>query len=89
MKIVAIFFLVYFFTFLGLSEKNDNNCQSFETKLQEARSFFKTFKEIELNLTMRSSFIKNYNKSMDWLKKQISLIKAYIGCRIEIEKELH
>ena len=69
MKIVAIFFLVYFFTFLGLSEKNDNNCQSFETKLQEARSFFKTFKEIELNLTMRSSFIKNYNNFSNDNKK--------------------
>ena len=79
MRAVAIFFLVYFFTFLGLSKKINDECQNYELKLEEARSFFKTYKEIDLNLTMRSSFIKNYNNfSNDKKKLNVDRLTLFI-----------
>ena len=69
MKLVTIFFLLYFTTFLSLGKKIDNDCQSYNLKLIEARDFFKTYKEIDLNLTMRSSFIRNYNNFSNDKKK--------------------
>ena len=79
MRAVAIFFLVYFFTFLGSSKKINDECQSYELKLEEARSFFKTYKEIDLNLTMRSSFIKNYNNfSNDKKKLNVDRLTLFI-----------
>ena len=79
MKAVAIFFLVYFFTFLGFSKKINDECQNYELKLEEARSFFKTYKEIDLNLTMRSSFIKNYNNfSNDKKKLNVDRLTLFI-----------
>ena len=79
MKIVTIFFLAYFFTFLGLSKKINDVCQNYELKLDEARTFFKTYKEIDLNLTMRSSFIKNYNNfSNDNKKLNVDRLTLFI-----------
>ena len=79
MRAVAIFFLVYFFTFLGSSKKINDECQNYELKLEEARSFFKTYKEIDLNLTMRSSFIKNYNNfSNDKKKLNVDRLTLFI-----------
>ena len=45
MKIVTIFFLTYFLTYLNFSEENNKDCQSYDLKLKEARDFFKTYKE--------------------------------------------
>ena len=61
MKLVIVFFLISFLTFTCLGNDPENNCQDYGIKLDEARDFFKAFKEIELNLTLRSSFVKNYN----------------------------
>ena len=69
MKIVTIFILAYFVIFFVYGKKDDNDCQSYKIKLEEARDFFKVFEEIELNLTMKSSFIKNYNNFSDDQKK--------------------
>ncbi len=41
--------------------KPEEECQNYKLKLEEARKFFKTYKEVELNLTLRSSFTENYN----------------------------
>ena len=72
MKIVTIFFLTYFLTYLNFSEENNKDCQRYDLKLKEARDFFKTYKEIDLNLTMRSSFVKNYN-NFSYDKKKLNV----------------
>ncbi|MDC3024553.1 hypothetical protein OA264_03685 [Alphaproteobacteria bacterium] len=69
MKIVTIFILAYFLIFFGHGKEVNSDCQSYRIKLKEARDFFKTFEEIELNLTMKSSFIKNYNNFSNDKKK--------------------
>ena len=69
MKIVTIFILSYFLIFFGYGKEVNSDCQSYRIKLKEARDFFKTFEEIELNLTMKSSFIKNYNNFSNDKKK--------------------
>ena len=52
-----------FFCFLVFSRTiKSEECQEFEMKMKEAKSFFPLFNEIELNYSLRSSFIKNYNK---------------------------
>ncbi|PPR25213.1 MAG: hypothetical protein CFH34_01541 [Alphaproteobacteria bacterium MarineAlpha9_Bin4] len=61
MKIVTIYFLNIVFFNLSFSLDSNDACEDYNTKLREARSFFKSYKEIDLNLTLRSSFIKNYN----------------------------
>ena len=37
-------------------------CQNFDTKLDEAKEYFPIFNEIVLNYSLRNAFIKNYNK---------------------------
>ena len=61
MKIVTAFLLFYSFIFTILGKKIDDSCQNYDQKLAEARGFFEIYEEIELKLTLRSSFIKNYN----------------------------
>ena len=61
MKIVIVFFLSYFFTFLTFGNNAEDSCQKYDQKLAEARTFFEIYEEIELKLTLKSSFIKNYN----------------------------
>lgn len=61
MRIVTISFLAYFFIFLGFCKKAADDCESYNFKLEEARGYFKSYQEIDLNITMRSAFIKNYN----------------------------
>ena len=79
MRIVTIIFLVYFFTYLSFSDKPTDDCQSFNSKLREARDFFKIYEEIELNLTMRSSFIKNYNNfSRDKKKLNVDRLTLFM-----------
>ena len=52
-----VFFLLSSFVSLYSEE-----CQNFDTKLKEAREYFPIFNEIVLNYSLRSAFIKNYNK---------------------------
>ena len=37
-------------------------CQDFDERMIEVRAYFKYSNEIELNYSLRNSFIKNYNK---------------------------
>ena len=48
MKIVTIFFLIYFLTYLNFSEEKNKDCQSYDLKLKEARDFFheKVYKNV-------------------------------------------
>ena len=72
MKIVIIFFLINFLTNICFGKILEENCNDYEVKLDEARNFFKVYKEIDLNLTLRSSFIKNYN-DFSYDKKKLDL----------------
>ncbi len=69
MKNVIIFFFIFLFISPNYSNNEENNCEDYKTKLKEARNFFKSFKEIDLNLTLKSSFIKNYNSFSHEKKK--------------------
>ncbi len=60
MKNLIILLLLNYSNFI-LADDNKKICQKYEKKLDEARDHFKTYKEIELNLTLRSAFISNYN----------------------------
>ena len=53
--------LVFFFlnSFVPLYSEE---CQNFDTKLDEAKAYFPIFNEIVLNYSLRNAFIKNYNK---------------------------
>ena len=51
-----------FFIIINLKPVLSDECQNFANKLEEAKSYFPLFNEIELNYSLRSSFIKNYNK---------------------------
>ena len=61
MRTLTFFFLISFLMNKCFGELNKNNCQDYKVKLKEARDFFKSYKELDLNLTLRSAFIKNYN----------------------------
>tara|TARA_B100000886_G_C20373038_1_gene470486 strand:- start:473 stop:874 length:402 start_codon:yes stop_codon:yes gene_type:complete len=41
---------------------HSEECQNFATKLNEAKTYFPIFNEIILNYSLRTAFIKNYNK---------------------------
>ena len=66
-KFFTFNFKIYFIAYLLLIIINCNlvfsdECQNFDDKLEEAKTYFPLFNEIELNYSLRSSFIKNYNK---------------------------
>ena len=61
MKIVTTFFLISFLINTCLGKIIEENCQDYKVKLDEARKFFKAYKEMDLNFALRSSFIRNYN----------------------------
>ena len=54
LKVILFISLLSTFTFA----KPEEDCQNYKLKLEEARKFFKTYKEVELNLTLRSSLLK-------------------------------
>tara|TARA_B100001027_G_C16237187_1_gene317578 strand:- start:346 stop:747 length:402 start_codon:yes stop_codon:yes gene_type:complete len=60
-KKLIIVNLVFFF-FSSLDSLYSEECQNFDTKLKEAKEYFPIFNEILLNYSLRSAFIKNYNK---------------------------
>ena len=66
-KFYTTYIKIFFTTIILLIIINCNpvlsdECQNFDNKLEEAKSYFPLFNEIELNYSLRSSFIKNYNK---------------------------
>jgi len=59
-KIIIVNLVFFFFSsFVSLYSKE---FQNFDTKLKEAKEYFPIFNEIVLNYSLRSAFIKNYNK---------------------------
>ena len=69
MKIVIVFFYLTLLYFLIFGKNAEDSCQKYDQKLVEARAFFEIYEEIELKLTLRSSFIKNYNNFSKEAKK--------------------
>ena len=63
--------LVFFFlnSFVPLYSEE---CQNFDTKLDEAKKYFPIYNEIVLNYSLRSAFINNYNKFSNEEKKLIA-----------------
>ena len=61
---VKNFFIInlLFFLLSFLCPIQSKECQEFDTKLDEAKTYFPIFNEIELNYSLRIAFIKNYNK---------------------------
>ena len=55
-----IFLIIFFICFIKFSFANE--CQNFDEKVNEAKSYFPYHNEIILNYSLRSAFIKNYNK---------------------------
>ena len=51
-----------FFLFSSFASLSSEECQNFDTKLNEAKEYFPIFNEIVLNYSLRNAFIKNYNK---------------------------
>ena len=45
-----------------ISKSFSTDCQNFDDKLIAAREYFNSFEEIELNMSLRTAFIDNYNK---------------------------
>jgi hypothetical protein len=58
------FFIIKLLIFIGFifEPLYSEECQNFNSKMVEARDFFPLYNEIELNYSLRNSFIKNYNK---------------------------
>ncbi len=59
--IITIKIIFYIFIF-NLSSLKAEECQKFDDKIIEARKYFSLFEEVELNYSLRNSFITNYNK---------------------------
>jgi hypothetical protein len=68
--IVSCFYFVIFIK--SISNIFAKECQDFNSSMEEARAYFKYANEIELNYSLRSSFIKNYNK----FSKDKKMLKA-------------
>ena len=51
-----------FFCLNSFAPLYSEECQNFDAKLDEAKSYFPIFNEIVLNYSLRNAFIKNYNK---------------------------
>ncbi len=71
--------LLYFNTFLNLilffflsSNLSANECTNFEKSIKNAKKSFSLYEQIELNYSLRTAFIDNYNK----FSKDDSNVKA-------------
>ena len=53
---------IVFFLFSSFVNSYSEECQNFDTKLNEAKEYFPIFNEIVLNYSLRNAFIKNYNR---------------------------
>ena len=58
-KLLIVNLVLFFSSFASLYSEE---CQNFDAKLKEAKEYFPIFNEIVLNYSLRSAFIKNYNK---------------------------
>ncbi len=61
-----------FFLFSSFVSLYSEECQNFDNKLKEAKEYFPIFNEIVLNYSLRSAFIKNYNKFSNEEKELIA-----------------
>ena len=61
-----------FFLFGSFVNVYSEECQNFDTKLDEAKKYFPIYNEIVLNYSLRSAFINNYNKFSNEEKKLIA-----------------
>ncbi len=59
-KLLIKISLVYIYFSLEIILAED--CQDFNAKIDEAKEYFPLHDEIELNYSLRSAFIKNYNR---------------------------
>ena len=59
-KIFIIYLLICLL--INYNYASSKECQNFDLKMEEARNYFPLFNEIELNYSLRSAFINNYNK---------------------------
>ena len=66
-KLLIKIFLIYIFFSFGIILAED--CQDFNTKISEAKEYFPLHNEIELNYSLRSAFITNYNRFSKGEKK--------------------
>ena len=57
-----LFANLVFFVIISFFPLYSKECQNFNAKLDEAKSYFPIFNEIVLNYSLRNAFIKNYNK---------------------------
>ena len=58
-KLLIVNLVLFFSSFASLYSEE---CQNFDAKLKEAKEYFPIFNEIVLNYSLRTAFIKNYNK---------------------------
>ena len=47
---------------LNITKSFGEECQDFNERLGVARNYFNSFEEIDLNFSLRTAFIDNYNK---------------------------
>ena len=66
-KLFIKIFLIYIYFSVGIIFAED--CQDFNTKINEAKEYFPLHNEIELNYSLRSAFIINYNRFSKGEKK--------------------
>ena len=78
MKLVIFFLSILLFININ-NLKSSDECQEYDLKLDEARNFFEFFEEIDLNLTLRSSFVENYNNfSKDNKKLDVDTLTLFM-----------
>ena len=61
-KYFLVSYLCFLVTINSITNSYAKECQDFDERMIKAKSYFKYYNEIELNYSLRNSFIKNYNK---------------------------
>ena len=61
-KITKVLLILSLLKIIFISKSFSTDCQNFDDKLIAAREYFNSFEEIELNMSLRTAFIDNYNK---------------------------
>ena len=61
-KIAKVLLTLSLLKIIFISKSFSEDCQNFDDKLKAAREYFSSFEEIELNMSLRTAFIDNYNK---------------------------
>ena len=61
-KIAKLFIIISALLTLNITKSFGEECQDFNERLGVARNYFNSFEEIDLNFSLRTAFIDNYNK---------------------------